>query len=677
MRSFLLITAAFLLQFKSFAQFTDPKFSDTLPERLVLDVDKLRDHIYKGIPVKLKTGEYERKARRFAHDNACGISSLISDGSIYSNWPEIEAYINEMLQKIMPPELKNDSVIHAYVIEDGSMNAFMTPSGHTFVHTGMIASVNTEATLASVLCHELAHYYLRHSLNTFIKRESGDFDTGLFETANHGSRNSIKNELQADSLAMVWLYNSGYSIEGMISSFEAMQRNERNILKQRKDDWELKESTHPLSSKRLEIMREFYNKNKSNKGKDFLVNEALFRSFKEQVKPEILKHYLNNFNYETCLENAFRFHLFDPDNTTYVYYMMESIRRKCYLDPESWSKNFITDYYYDSLSTDNHRHKQKMTDHLFKKFDFEILEIAPYEAVKIKARFYWRDTPKFTTNEEAFVFFFKLGEALNCHECVLTNALSFTKDKEARNKLLSQYLSFPDIKHSDFASSLKNETIYSKLSAKKLLCFNMPNPRIKQAGDRVTFAYKRDDEKSVLSKIFDSVMITQSERIPLLLPAFKFSNLNKYKFLSQLETFSFLRIISKGEKTQLHILNPDYWEFFKIYDVNEIEFINSMFYDEYNSGDEKGIGYLKVGNSSLNELFLHSSNTRTFQIFISSVRLIDNSLMKIRYGSDDYQLKIKDDVKSKFVSSIKYELSIKEKRAKESDANNRYREAHY
>jgi hypothetical protein len=274
-------------------------------------------------------------------------------------------------------------------------------------------------------------------------------------------------------------------------------------------------------------------------------------------------------------------------------------------------------------------------------------------------------------------FFDKLGTALNCQECALTNALSFTKDKEARNRLLTLYLSYPDIKHREFATSLHDGTIFTKLRDHKLLCFNIPNPRIKQSDDRVTIAYKREDEKDLNMDMFDSIMLTQKNRTPLLLTTFKFNNLNQYKFLTQLETFSFMRIISKGEKTQLHILDPDYWEFFKMYNVNEIEFVNSVFYDEYNSKDELGTAYLKIGSSTLNELFGHSSNTRTIQIFISSVRLIDNSLMKIRYGSDEYKLKIKDNVRSQFISGVKYELSIKEKRAMESDANNRYREAHY
>ncbi|HEX8515541.1 MAG TPA: M48 family metallopeptidase [Bacteroidia bacterium] len=675
------IVLGLLFQFLSFAQtanFGRPT-SDTLPAKFLLDVPSLREHIYKGIPQNIKEGEYERDAVRFAHNNACSITELISNGEVYSDWPEIEAYVNEILTKVMPDELKKDSVIHAYVTRDGSPNAFMTPSGHTFIHIGILPNFNNEASFAAVLCHELAHYYLRHSLNTFIKREHGKFDMGLFGSARFSlsSLNSIRNELQADSIAMVWLHNSGYSVEGMISSFEFMHRNERNVIKQREDDWELTESSHPLSIKRLEAMREFYNKHKSNNGKNFLVSETLFTTFKEAAKPEILKYYLDGISYNACIDNAFRFHLYDPDNSVYVYYLMEAIRRKCYLAPDKWNKLFITDNYYDSISVDNHRHKEKMTDHLFKKFDFTILKIPPSEAVKVKARFYWRDLPKFTTYEEAFVFFYNLSQALNCHECVLTNALSFTKDKEARNRLIDKYLAFTDIKHRDFAVCLKEGTITKKLNDRKLLCFNNFMFNIQQAGERVQVQYRPEDEKNVLQPVLDSVMLTQKSRTPLMLHSLKYNQLNKYNFLAELQNFSYTRIISQGEKTELHIFNPSYWEFLLENKVNEIEFLNAIYYDEYNGRQATGAEYMKIASSGMSDLFGHQTNIRTYRIFISSIRQVDNSLMKVRYGSEEVKLKTKDSLKPMLISGIRYELSMKEKFAKERDAHNKYNEEHY
>lgn len=673
------IIVVFLFHLTAFSQNPNNfgrRHSDTIPQNFMLNVPALRDHIYSGIPKYLKEGEYERKAYRFAHDNACSISGLIASGEIYSDWPELENYFNEILHKVIPDEMKNDSVIHAYVIQDGSMNAFMTPSGHTFINVGLLSYVNDEASIAGILAHELAHYYMKHSLREFIKRENGDFDQGLINTGKLSSHFSVKMESQADSLAMIWMQRSGYSIEGIITSFETMDRLEKNTIKQYKDLWELKETTHPLSSKRLEAIREFYAKNKSNLGKRFLIGEDKFNAFKEQAKPEILKIFIDDFNYDDCIEAAFRFHLYDPDNSVYVYYLMEGIRRKCYLNAEKWNKLFITDNYYDSISVDNHRHKEKMTDNLFKKFDFTILQIAPQDAVKVKARFYWRDMPKFTTYEEAFTFFYNLGQALNCHECALTNALSFTKDVAARNKLLDTYLAFDDIKHRDYAMNLKSGNIYKKLADHKMLCFSSIRETIKQGDEDVVMVKYIPDEKNVLQPIFDSVMQTQKNRTPVLLPAIKYYQLNNYKYLSELERFSFISILSKGEKTEVPILDPAHWEFFNKNGVNEIEFVNSIYY-EYNGKDATAAGYGKMANMDLNMLFQRPSNTKSFQVFISSVRQIENAMMKIRYGGDEYKLKAKEDVKNVIVSNIRYELSIKEKRAKEADSNYKYNLDHY
>jgi predicted Zn-dependent protease len=74
----------------------------------------------------------------------------------------------------MPPELEKDSVIHAYLVKDGHFNAAMTPFGIMYVNVGLLVELPSEASLASVFTHELAHYYLRHSLKRFIKEENKD-----------------------------------------------------------------------------------------------------------------------------------------------------------------------------------------------------------------------------------------------------------------------------------------------------------------------------------------------------------------------------------------------------------------------------------------------------------------------------------------------------------------------
>ncbi len=48
------------------------------------------------------------------------------------------------------------------VLDDESINAFTTGGGYVYIHRGIMAYMNSEAELASVLGHEIGHVTARH-----------------------------------------------------------------------------------------------------------------------------------------------------------------------------------------------------------------------------------------------------------------------------------------------------------------------------------------------------------------------------------------------------------------------------------------------------------------------------------------------------------------------------------
>ena len=315
----LAILLVFLIPYFATSQ-VDIKFgrtnSDTLPERFQINTPELREHIYSGIPEDLRNNSFPRSTFRFADQASIQLSYLFSSGRVYNDWPSLEEYLNDILKKVMPEELAKDSLIHVYLLKNGRFNAFMTPAGMIFMNIGVFDDVKDEATLAGILTHELAHYYLKHSIAEYVKQERGDFKPG-FLLSNKGahSRFSVQNELDADSLAMVWLHDSGYHLDGLIQSFSIMERLEENWLSRQKDTWEVEETTHPLSEKRLEKLEAYKETLSDQAGSHFQINKQQFFKFRESIKPEILKTLLHNFAYFTCIEKAFKFHLFDPNNS--------------------------------------------------------------------------------------------------------------------------------------------------------------------------------------------------------------------------------------------------------------------------------------------------------------------------------------------------------------------------
>jgi len=667
----LVLLLIFCIPFISFSQTRidfGRNYSEKLPDTYLISPDTIREHIHNGIPDHLKFGAFERECYAFSDQNGLRISDMVASGKAYSDWQGFEQYINRIIRKIMPDDLKEDKGIHAYLFKEGTYNAFMTPSGMTFIHMGLFTDVFDEASVAGVLAHELAHYYMQHSLKRFIKQEKGEFRNGIIRRNKSASNFSIANELQSDSLAMVWLKNAGYDLNGLVESFSMMERMQANQLLKIQNVWELKAVTHPLSSERLAQINDFIAKNEDYKGKPFIISEAQFKKFIKEAKPEILKHLLNNFNYDYCIEVAFKFHIYDVNNPLYSYYLMEAIRRKCYLDTDMWNKKFITYRYFDIINGDDvkARKKVKKKDHLFKKMPIEILRLNPNRLDEIEAKFYWEDL-KFVTYEEAFEFFFKISQMLKEPESYLTYALSVTFDKKIRDKHLKEYLAFDNIRYKDYAESLLSSKIHDNLNDKKLTIFSDFRVNVKQGKESIPIRrMTNEDESNQLKKLMLDALKDKEGRKLVFMSDMKLNQLNTYSILSELEYFSFIRIKSKGEKTELHIFDPRYWKVMHDLGVNEIEFVNCL-YTETRKKEKSLEAYKDVMEMELDEVFAQVKRSRYVDIIVTSLRMIDGSVMKIQFYPGENKLKFKKDGQSQIIKLLQKIVERKDKYATGQD----------
>ncbi len=76
-----------------------------------------------------------------------------------------DATVNAYLQRIMDrlyPEF--DGRIRVQAVKSPALNAFALPNGSIYVHIGLIARMDNEAQLATVLAHEGAHFTQKHGL---------------------------------------------------------------------------------------------------------------------------------------------------------------------------------------------------------------------------------------------------------------------------------------------------------------------------------------------------------------------------------------------------------------------------------------------------------------------------------------------------------------------------------
>lgn len=162
--------------------------------------------------------------------------------------PLITDYVNRVGHNILSAMPPQPFPYHFYVVKQHVYNAFATPAGHIFINSGLLAAFDREEELAGILAHEIAHVVCRHisqridrapkiGLATLAGIAAGIFlgAGGTAALGNAVAMGSIaagqsvslafsrEDELQADQLALDYLYQSGYSADGLLSAMKKIR----------------------------------------------------------------------------------------------------------------------------------------------------------------------------------------------------------------------------------------------------------------------------------------------------------------------------------------------------------------------------------------------------------------------------------------------------------------------
>jgi len=630
MRSILIIF--FLLPISLFGQvqaYLGREDSDTIPERYKLETNILREHIYSTLPGKLKVDfKMDRRCLLFAQEASIQINSLISGGNLYSDWPELEDYLNLILQRVMPNVLKGDTNIHVYVARDGQRNAYMLPSGHIIMNIGFIADASSEAMIAATFLHELAHYYKQHSVYTYLQAVKSSYDGRHFYNSRKFQKNSVKSETQADSLAMSWMLSTGYSLNGLKWFFETASLENRNLIARYKDVWVLEERTHPLPDDRLKAVQNFLDSHPEHTGTENLENESLFSQFRTSARIESLKYLIRSLNYYDCIESAFKYHLFEPGNAGYMYYLLESIRRQCYLNRKIWNENFITNRYYVRDSSSIKSIKKRMDLHLFKSYSPKLLSIPDSDTLLIKTRRYWNGDPDFVTYEQAFVYFYNLSQLQQMHEAVLSNALSLSHNVELRNKFLKKYLEYENIRHREYAQKLLADSIYSTLDTNRLIVLIDFETIIKLSKEELLLSRQPTDSIDHIEDILNRTVKEFPGWNGIQLKNLVLDHAKDAQLLFNIYQFSKQITVSTNEQFEMAVLDPEIWEQFRKHNVSQVEFFNCQYADPggLRRNAESYRGMIEEG---ITPLFYPPARQRFMKLEITSLGMTNKGRTKM------------------------------------------------
>jgi len=82
--------------------------------------------------------------------------------------PALTAYVNEVAQNLIPENIEEKGLsIDVKIIKNPLLNAFAYPNGAIYVHTGILAKMDNEAQLSTLLGHEMTHVTHRHAVRQF------------------------------------------------------------------------------------------------------------------------------------------------------------------------------------------------------------------------------------------------------------------------------------------------------------------------------------------------------------------------------------------------------------------------------------------------------------------------------------------------------------------------------
>lgn len=77
--------------------------------------------------------------------------------------PALEAYLASVARKLEPPAAWKAVPFRIRVLKNFRPNAFALPNGAIYLHTGLLARMDSEAELATLLGHEMTHATHRHA----------------------------------------------------------------------------------------------------------------------------------------------------------------------------------------------------------------------------------------------------------------------------------------------------------------------------------------------------------------------------------------------------------------------------------------------------------------------------------------------------------------------------------
>lgn len=288
------------------------------------------------------------------------IKEKFDDKEIYTE-AVAQIYLDALVAEIVKgnPAL-NGNDFKCFFSRSGIPNASYLGEGIILVNMGLFHRLGNESQVAFVLCHEIAHFQLKHSENSIKKyvatinskevqqelqkikgseyRKGEQLEKLVKGLTFNNSRHSRDRESEADSFAVELLRNTRFDVSEALSTLEVLDQidtdtldvasclqrifNAKNYPFQKKwiakeegllgghallkDDQQLADSlkTHPDCKLRMEALHPVIRKYSNTSSLKNVIDKARFEELRNIFRYEIVAYAFTSNNYTRCLHNT-------------------------------------------------------------------------------------------------------------------------------------------------------------------------------------------------------------------------------------------------------------------------------------------------------------------------------------------------------------------------------------
>lgn len=210
--------------------------------------------------------------------------------------PVIAEYINRVGQNIVRnSDAKVPFTIK--VLDTEEVNAFALPGGFFFVNSGLILKTETEAELAGVMAHEIAHVACRHGTKQATRGDLMQIGAIAASIALGGWTGyairqgmglaiplgylqfSQEFERQADKYGLQYMYKAGYDPTAFVDFFEKIETLE----KKKPGAFSKVFSTHPMTDARIKAAQAEINSPEFKPKPEYVVTTSEFNDVRARL----------------------------------------------------------------------------------------------------------------------------------------------------------------------------------------------------------------------------------------------------------------------------------------------------------------------------------------------------------------------------------------------------------